>query len=70
MDNVNAHKTCIKQVMHTFYEYMAATRFGIMQLNTPKAVKHEGGIFLKNFPGLIYTKSDEESEKHGCETIG
>ena len=39
-------------------------------LKTPKAVKHEGGIFLKNFPGLIYTKNDEESEKNSCETIG
>jgi hypothetical protein len=39
--------------MHTFYEYIAATRCGIMQLNTPKAVKHEGGIFSKKFLGLI-----------------
>ena len=39
-------------------------------LKTPKAVKHEGGIFLKKFPGLIYTKNDEEYEKNSCETIG
>ena len=25
---------------------------------------------MKNFPGLIYTKNDEESEKNSCETIG
>ena len=80
-DNLRAHLTASSGTGSMLLSHVALSKSRFLSgyccikvrnyaLKAPKAVKHEGGIFLKKFRGLICSKIDEEFEKNGCGTIG